>query len=92
MTDWRDGGNKPMQYARKCAVCGESIELGTRDYFYAKNPDTGAYEHAHRKCVPAEAPPGAIDASGIIEAIRDLTEAVKSIEARLQVLVQQGAK
>lgn len=92
MTDWRDGGNKPMQYARKCAVCGESIELGTRDYFYAKNPDTGAYEHAHRKCVPAEAPPGAIDASGIIDAIREHTEVLKEVAAGIHTLVAQGAK
>jgi len=47
--DWRDGGNKPLQFAEKCAICGELIMVPTRDYYYAYDENKKSVR-AHAAC------------------------------------------
>ena len=44
--NWKDGGNKPLSYGVKCAICGEQIMVPTRDYYYAKDEETDKWVQA----------------------------------------------
>ena len=59
--NWKDGGNKPLSYAVKCAICGEQIIVPTRDYYYAKDEETGKWVQAHAKCAIANLPKAPAD-------------------------------
>jgi len=83
--EWKDGGAKPLPYAKTCAICGEQILVPTRDYYYARSGDK--WVHAHARCVPAKAPSGAVDVSAVVEAINDTNEAIGALYELLKPLV-----
>lgn len=95
--DWKDGGDKPLAMARKCALCGEMIPYKTRDYAYAW-AEKGGYQHAHMLCVakeaaeeynkPENADVKAVDVADIVEAIESLDISVQAIGGLLEALVK----
>ena len=79
MTDWRDGGDKPLKYDVYCGICGALVECGTRDYFYRKNEESGRWEQAHAKCVPKHTEAAVSDVSGseaVVEVLNEIENAL----------------
>ena len=80
--DWKDGGDKPLARGDKCAICGESIFAGSRDYVYGKEGDY--WVRAHKLCVPRPK-----DSDDMQE---DLLIALNRIAEAVERLANQGAK
>ena len=89
--NWKDGGNKPLSYAVKCAICGEQIMVPTRDYYYAKDEETGKWVQAHAKCAIANLPKPAGEEykEHLIDELMMIREALAQINETLKA---QGAK
>ena len=89
--NWKDGGNKPLSYAEDCAICGEKIMVPTRDYYYAKDEETGKWVQAHAKCAIANLPKAPADEfkEHLIDELMMIREALAQINETLKA---QGAK
>ena len=91
--NWKDGGNKPLSYAVKCAICGEQIMVPTRDYYYAKDEETGKWVQAHAKCAMSALPKAPGDDSEFKE---HLIDELMMIREQLAIMNEtfkaQGAK
>ena len=80
--NWKDGGDKPLARGDKCAICGESIFAGSRDYCYGKDGD--GWVRAHKLCVPRPK-----DSDDMQE---DILIALNRIAEAVERLANQGAK
>lgn len=87
--NWKDGGDKPLNYAKgPCPICGEAIMVPTRDYYYAKDGDK--WVQAHAKCVPRKGN-DSVAVSEIVDALVRVEQGEREIIDLLKQLVAQGA-
>ena len=93
--NWKDGGNKPLSYAVKCAICGEQIMVPTRDYYYAKDEETGKWVQAHAQCA-IKALTAAVSSGPSAEIMEHLIDELMMIREQLAIMNEtlkaQGAK
>ena len=89
--NWKDGGNKPLSYGVKCAICGEQIMVPTRDYYYAKDEESEKWVQAHAKCAIATLPKALANEfkEHLIDELMMIREALAQINGTLKAL---GAK
>lgn len=93
--DWRDGGNKPLQYAEKCAICGEQIMVPTRDYFYAYDENKKSVR-AHAACaqkamMSVTSGPSTDFEDHLIDELMMIREQLALMNGHLAKLIEQGA-
>lgn len=74
---WKDGGAKPLQRAEKCAICGETIFAGSRDYSYGYGEDSKPVR-AHMLCVPK--PPA--EGQELLDVMYRIADAVETLVKR----------
>ena len=91
--NWKDGGNKPLSYAVKCAICGEQIMVPTRDYYYAKDEETGKWVQAHAKCAIANLPKAPADEfrDHLIDELMMIREQLALMNEKFAKMIEQGA-
>lgn len=88
--NWKDGGNKPLQYAEKCAICGEQIMVPTRDYYYAYDENKKSVR-AHAACAQ-KALKAAVSSGPSSEAMDHLIDELMMIREQLALMNEKFAK
>jgi len=94
--DWRDGGNKPLQFAEKCAICGESIMVPTRDYYYAYDENKKSVR-AHAACAQkaltaaVSSGPSTEFQDHLIDELMMIREQFALLNEKMAKLIEQGA-
>jgi len=94
--EWRDGGNKPLQYAEKCAICGEQIMVPTRDYYYAYDENKKSVR-AHAQCATkaltaaVSSGPSTEFQDHLIDELMMIREQFALLNEKMAKLIEQGA-